>query len=109
MTAMLSPTIADEVPAQLSAAGVSRVVPWAGSMFSIFFRDAPVRSYDDVKAQSSQAFTAFFPSMSSQGVHLPPSASEAWFVSAVSAAYDDEALDTVSRAPGGGPGRRASV
>ena len=33
--------------------------------------------------------------MLSQGVHLPPSAFEAWFVSA---AHDDEALDTVLRA-----------
>ena len=92
---VVSHTIADEASCQLSAAGVPHVVQWAGSMFSVFFRDAPVRNYDDARAQSTQAFTAFFHSMLSQGVHLPPSAFEAWFVSA---AHDDEALDTVLRA-----------
>ena len=93
--AVVSRTIADEASSQLSAAGVPHVVQWAGSMFSVFFRDAPVRNYDDARAQSTQAFTAFFHSMLSQGVHLPPSAFEAWFVSA---AHDDEALDVVLRA-----------
>ena len=38
------------------------------------------------------AFSAFFHSMLSQGVHLPPSAFEAWFLSA---AHDDRAVDRV--------------
>jgi len=92
---VVSRTIADAASSQLTAAGVPHVVQWAGSMFSVFFRDAPVRNYDDARAQSTQAFTAFFHSMLSQGVHLPPSAFEAWFVSA---AHDDEAVDTVIRA-----------
>ncbi|WP_295700018.1 glutamate-1-semialdehyde 2,1-aminomutase [Lapillicoccus sp.] len=92
---VVSRTIADAASSQLTAAGVPHVVQWAGSMFSVFFRDAPVRNYDDARAQSTQAFTAFFHSMLSQGVHLPPSAFEAWFVSA---AHDDEAVDSVIRA-----------
>ena len=92
---VVSRTIADAASSQLNAAGVPHVVQWAGSMFSVFFRDAPVRNYDDARAQSTQAFTAFFHSMLSQGVHLPPSAFEAWFVSA---AHDDEAVDSVIRA-----------
>jgi glutamate-1-semialdehyde 2,1-aminomutase len=51
-----------------------------------------VRDYDDARAQSTDAFAAFFHAMLSQGVHLPPSAFEAWFVSA---AHDDEAVDHV--------------
>jgi glutamate-1-semialdehyde 2,1-aminomutase len=51
-----------------------------------------VHNYADAKTQSSQAFSAFFHSMLSQGVHLPPSAFEAWFVSA---AHDDAAVDRV--------------
>jgi glutamate-1-semialdehyde 2,1-aminomutase len=61
-------------------------------MFSVFFREGPVRNYDDARAQSTQAFAAFFHAMLSQGVHLPPSAFEAWFVSA---AHDDAAVDHV--------------
>ena len=64
----------------------------AGSMFSVFFREGPVRNYDDARAQSTEAFAAFFHAMLSQGVHLPPSSFEAWFVSA---AHDDEAVGVV--------------
>jgi glutamate-1-semialdehyde 2,1-aminomutase len=67
-------------------------VQWAGSMFSIFFREGPVTNYDEARAQQAQAFSAFFQSMLSQGVHLPPSAFESWFVSA---SHDDAAIDRV--------------
>jgi glutamate-1-semialdehyde 2,1-aminomutase len=61
-------------------------------MFSVFFREGPVTNYDEAGAQQVQAFSAFFQSMLSQGVHLPPSAFECWFVSA---SHDDAAVDRV--------------
>ena len=67
-------------------------IQWAGSMFSVFFRDGAVANYDDAKDQDTGAFRRFFHSMLSQGVHLPPSAFESWFVSA---SHDDEAVDHV--------------
>ncbi|MGV1007937.1 MAG: glutamate-1-semialdehyde 2,1-aminomutase [Dermatophilaceae bacterium] len=88
-------TIADAASEALAAQGVRHTVQWAGSMFSVFFRDGPVRTYDDAKAQSTSAFRAFFHAMLAQGVHLPPSAFEAWFVSA---AHDEQALEQVCRA-----------
>jgi glutamate-1-semialdehyde 2,1-aminomutase len=51
-----------------------------------------VTDYDEARAQEVQAFSAFFQSMLSQGVHLPPSAFETWFVSA---SHDDAAVDRV--------------
>ncbi len=84
--------IADAASKELAGAGVPHVVQWAGSMFSVFFREGPVRDYDDAKAQDTRAFAAFFHSMLSQGVHLPPSAFESWFVSA---SHDDAAVDHV--------------
>jgi len=89
---MVSRTIADAVSAGLGREGVAHTVQWAGSMFSVFFRAEPVRNYDDARAQSTEAFAAFFHAMLSRGVHLPPSAFEAWFVSA---SHDDEAVDHV--------------
>src|SRR5690348_7216609 len=89
---VVSKAIASAVADELGRAGVPHVIQWAGSMFSVFFRDGAVRNYDDAKAQNSQAFTAFFHSMLSQGVHLPPSAFESWFVSA---SHDDAAVDRV--------------
>jgi len=76
----------------LDAAGVPHVVQHAGSMFSVFFTDAEVRDYDGARSQDLDAFRAFFHSMLSNGVHLPPSAFEAWFVSA---AHDDTAVERV--------------
>jgi glutamate-1-semialdehyde 2,1-aminomutase len=76
----------------LAAAGVPHVIQRAGSMFSVFFRDGEVRDYDEARAQHVPAFAAFFHSMLSQGVYLPPSAFESWFVSG---AHDDAAVDRV--------------
>jgi glutamate-1-semialdehyde 2,1-aminomutase len=89
---VVSHAIADAVAEGLGREGVPHTVQWAGSMFSVFFRDEAVRNYDDARDQSTAAFAAFFHAMLSQGVHLPPSAFEAWFVSA---AHDDEAVDHV--------------
>ncbi|WP_141850307.1 glutamate-1-semialdehyde 2,1-aminomutase [Lapillicoccus jejuensis] len=89
---VVSQAIAGGASDALAAAGVPHRVQWAGSMFSVFFRDAPVTSYDDAKAQDTEAFRAFFHAMLSRGVHLPPSAYEAWFVSA---SHDDAAVEHV--------------
>ncbi|HET9654187.1 MAG TPA: glutamate-1-semialdehyde 2,1-aminomutase [Kineosporiaceae bacterium] len=85
-----------EVGQELTRAGVPHVIQHAGSMFSVFFVTDPaaaaVRDYDQARAQDLPAFKAFFHSMLDQGVYLPPSAFEAWFLSA---AHDDTALDRV--------------
>ena len=90
--AEVSGTIADATSTALTAAGVPHRVQWAGSMFSVFFREGEVRDYDDARQQDTAAFGRFFHTMLDRGVHLPPSAFESWFVSA---AHDDEAVQTV--------------
>jgi glutamate-1-semialdehyde 2,1-aminomutase len=89
---VVSKTIADATSAEFSHHGIPHVVQWAGSMFSFFFREGAVTNYDEARAQQVQAFSVFFQSMLSQGVHLPPSAFETWFVSA---SHDDAAIDRV--------------
>ena len=87
--------LGDAVSAALTAAGVPHLVQFAGSLFSVFFSAgdvAPVRNYDDARRQDLGAFRAFFAAMLDRGVYLPPSAFEAWFLSA---AHDDAALDRV--------------
>jgi glutamate-1-semialdehyde 2,1-aminomutase len=82
-----------EVSAALRTVGVPHVVQRAGSMFSVFFTDAPaVADYATARRQNTQAFAAFFHAMLESGVYLPPSAFESWFVSA---AHDAQALDQV--------------
>ncbi|MFC4010980.1 glutamate-1-semialdehyde 2,1-aminomutase [Nonomuraea purpurea] len=79
----------------LTAAGVPHRLQRAGNLFSIFFTDAEVTNFAEAKSQNTAAFTAFFHAMLDQGVYLPPSAYEAWFLSA---AHDDEALSRVAEA-----------
>jgi glutamate-1-semialdehyde 2,1-aminomutase len=87
-------TLRGATSAALFGAGVPHRVQQAGSMFSVFFvpDERQVRDYDDARSQDVAAHTAFFHAMLARGVYLPPSAFEAWFVSA---ALDDDAVDHV--------------
>jgi len=88
-------TVAKLVTEALAGAGVAHRLSFAGNMFSIFFTDAPVSNFEQAKTQDVGAFKAFFHAMLAGGVYLPPSAFEAWFVSA---AIDAEALDAIAAA-----------
>ena len=88
-------TVGQLVTHALSEAGVAHRLATAGSLFSVFFVDAEVRDYEMARTQESFRYTAFFHSMLHDGVYLPPSAFEAWFVSA---AHDDAAIDRIAAA-----------
>jgi glutamate-1-semialdehyde 2,1-aminomutase len=79
----------------LTAEGVAHVVQHAGSLFSVFFTPAAVVDYDGARRQEAFRYTAFFHAMLERGVYLPPSAYEAWFLSA---AHDGDALGRVADA-----------
>ncbi|WP_330478015.1 glutamate-1-semialdehyde 2,1-aminomutase [Streptomyces platensis] len=83
------------VTAALAKEGVAHRVQAAGNMFTVFFTDAEVTDYEAAKAQESFRFTAFFHSMLEQGVYLPPSAFESWFVST---AHDTAAVERIAAA-----------
>ncbi len=88
-------TVATAAAHALEAAGVPHRLQSAGNLFSVFFTDRPVTNFAEAQTQSTAAYRAFFHSMLEQGVYLPPSAYEAWFLSA---AHDDEALGRVADA-----------
>ncbi len=79
----------------LSAAGVEHRVNHAGNLFSIFFCDHMVVDYATASQQNVLRYRSFFHEMLARGVYLPPSAYEAWFVSA---AHDSAALDRIAEA-----------
>jgi len=84
------------VSSSLDEAGVPHYLSVAGNLFTFFIgRTAPVLNYADARNQSAAAYAAFFHAMLDGGVYLPPSAFEAWFVSA---AHDEEALSRVAGA-----------
>ncbi len=76
----------------LDAAGVAHAVQSAGTMFSVFLTEGPVRDFADASRTDTTAYGAFFHAMLDRGVYLPPSAYESWFLSA---AHDDRAIQTV--------------
>lgn len=81
----------------LSAEGVAHHVQRVGSLFSILFADKPARNWAEVAAQDQFRFPAFFHAFLEEGVHLPPSVFESYFVSA---AHDQAVVDRIlSAAP----------
>ena len=61
--------------------GVALQVNQAGSMFSAFFSQQPVRDWATVKASDAQRFAGYFRAMLESGVYLAPSPFEAGFLS----------------------------
>ena len=94
----VSRTIRGAVHEALDAVGVPHVINTAGSMFSVFLMPTGtpggtrITDYAGAQRQSGAAFAAFFHAMLDQGIHLPPSGYEVWFVSA---AHDDSAIDRI--------------
>ncbi|MDF9814890.1 glutamate-1-semialdehyde 2,1-aminomutase [Streptomyces sp. SPB162] len=91
----VSERVSSLVDEALTKEGVAHRVQRAGNMFSVFFTDEQVTNYDEAKRQQAFRFTGFFHSMLAQGVYLPPSAFESWFVSA---AHDDAAIERIAAA-----------
>jgi glutamate-1-semialdehyde 2,1-aminomutase len=50
-------------------------------MFTLFFTDGPVRDYRTAKMSDTKRFAHFFVEMMNDGIYLPPSQFEAWFIS----------------------------
>ncbi|MBD0736320.1 glutamate-1-semialdehyde 2,1-aminomutase [Streptomyces sp. CBMA29] len=91
----VSAEIRELVGAALTKEGVAHRVQTAGSMFSVFFTDDEVRDFEGAKRQEAFRFTGFFHSMLAQGVYLPPSAFESWFVSTT---HDERAVERIAAA-----------
>jgi glutamate-1-semialdehyde 2,1-aminomutase len=68
-----------------------------GSMFTFFFTDQPVTSWDTAKSASTATFKEFFHWMLDRGVYLPPSQFEAGFLSAAHTEEDIRATRTAAQ------------
>jgi glutamate-1-semialdehyde 2,1-aminomutase len=77
------------------AAGVAVQISSVGSMITVFFSESPVYDFASASASDAQKFNRFWRRMLEQGIYLPPSAFEAWFVSA---AHTEGVLDQVIEA-----------
>jgi len=69
-----------------------------GSMFGVYFREAPPNSFAEVMQCDRERFNRFFHEMLTRGVYLAPSAYEAGFVSAAHGSAEIEATLEAARA-----------
>jgi glutamate-1-semialdehyde 2,1-aminomutase len=79
----------------LSAEGVPHRVQFAANLVSVFFTEVEVTDYAGAQAAATWRFPAFFHALLERGVYAPPSAFEAWFVSA---ALNDDCWQVIADA-----------
>jgi glutamate-1-semialdehyde 2,1-aminomutase len=61
--------------------GIPITINRGTGMFTLFFTAGPVRDYRTAKTSDTKRFAQFFIEMMEQGIYLPPSQFEAWFIS----------------------------
>ena len=87
MLAQRGQKFAESLRALAEKHGVPVTINQFGSLMTIFFTDCPVKSYKDATTSDTSKFARFFSVMLENGVHLPPSQFECWFMST---AHTDE-------------------
>jgi glutamate-1-semialdehyde 2,1-aminomutase len=78
------------IEAAISRTGGGVTMQRVGSMFCLYFSDAPVSSLEEAKACDTERFGRFFQGLLTRGVYAAPSAFEAAFIGT---AHDDEVID----------------
>ncbi|MCH7499929.1 MAG: glutamate-1-semialdehyde 2,1-aminomutase [Nitrospinae bacterium] len=78
-------------------AGVTATFTRVGSMFSMFFTDQEIVSFESVKTSDTHLFKRYFNAMLEEGIYIAPSQFEAGFMSAV---HTDEDIDATLAAQG---------
>jgi glutamate-1-semialdehyde 2,1-aminomutase len=75
--------------------GIPVTINRATGLFTVFFAGGPVTHYQKAKMSDTKRFAQFFIQMMEEGVYLPPSQFEAWFVSL---AHSQKDLDRTAEA-----------
>jgi glutamate-1-semialdehyde 2,1-aminomutase len=65
----------------LNKKGIAHTINTCGSFISVFFAEHQVKNFADTAKTNIPQFNEFFHHMLNQGVYLPPSAYETWFLS----------------------------
>ncbi len=83
----------------LGKGDVPYVINRMGSMISVHFSDKPVNDFAAAASADNARFNLFFHAMLDQGIYLPPSAFETWFISkALSAADIEQTIEAARKA-----------
>lgn len=70
-----------EIGKILSEKGIKHKINRKGSMMSVFFGTNSVSNFDDAANTNHQSFNKFFHFLLENGIYLPPSSYETWFIS----------------------------
>lgn len=70
--------------------GIAATVNQFGSLLTLFFCAGPVVTFADAQRSDTERYSAFFQGMLAEGIHLPPSQFECWFLSV---AHSDDDID----------------
>ena len=78
----------------LGKTNIPYIINRFGSMISVHFSDKPVNNFAAAAAANNTLFNKFFHSMLDNGIYLPPSAFETWFISTALSMKDiDETVE----------------
>jgi glutamate-1-semialdehyde 2,1-aminomutase len=80
----------------LKKKNVPFVINRLSSMISVHFSESPVKDFESSCRSDTERFNRFFHGMLEQGVYLPPSAFESWFLNSALSTRDlDETIEAV--------------
>jgi glutamate-1-semialdehyde 2,1-aminomutase len=98
-------TLAEAILKSGEERGIPITVNHATGLLTVFFTEGPVTDYETAKTSDTKKFARFFVEMMEQGIYLPPSQFEAWFVSLAHTQKDldrtIDACDAAFKAMGG--------
>jgi len=90
-------TLDFEIGKILNEKGIAHKINRKGSMMSIFFHTNRVSNFEEAADSNHSLFNNFFHQLLAQGIYLPPSGYETWFISdAINDAEIDKTLEAVS-------------
>lgn len=89
-------TLDFEIGKILNEKGIAHKINRKGSMMSIFFHTNRVSNFEEAADSNHSLFNNFFHQLLAQGIYLPPSGYETWFISdAINDVEIDKTLEAV--------------
>ena len=89
-------TLDFEIGKILNAKGIAHKINRKGSMMSVFFHTNRVSNFEEAADSNHSLFNNFFHQLLAQGIYLPPSGYETWFISdAINDVEIDKTLEAV--------------
>lgn len=87
--------LSEKISESADERGIPVCVNHATGLLTLFFTEGPVKDYATAKTSNTKRFAQFFIEMLEQGIYLPPSQFEAWFISL---AHTQKDLDKTAEA-----------